>query len=560
MSGDKLLSGDQLAKVRESMPTLDEHVWAWVYAFTGVKIARNAVCQGHSAPLAMFVEQVLTRPPISLWHGPRGGGKSFLSALDTHLTSRFNPRHGTRILGGSKAQSAQIYEAIRDAVRHGRGPLGSDAESIASLLKTEALYVNGSNVSILAASSTSVRGPHIPSLKLDEVDEIPADLRESATGMAMSIRGQRSSILMTSTWHRMAGPMAGLVAQGAAGEFPVHTFCSFEILERCPDERSGPNLEHCPNCPLMPWCHSDYDGGYRSQASVGTGAASAGHAQGEVGRPARFDRDPGGRIRTLPKAKRADGHYAIDSLIQKVRAVSPRVFVSDYLCGTPVAANVWFTRFDSAQNVTGEAEYVPGHPVHCAVDCGVWTGAVLFQVFRDGLKRRVNVFGEYLAKDPGAGQAALDILDMIQARAPDAKADGLLRVSADQAGNAATPIGVTVFAEYEAAGLVGSGGIEGWDRYPGSVNDTLTHVEGMVCAADGSRSLFIHPRCSHLIAAFHGYERKVVDNQLTDDPKDPQHPDEEMIDSLRGGLSVEFPTRRVEPKPARALSARRIFK
>lgn len=500
-----------------------------MYAFTGIRIARNAVCQGHSAPLAMFVEQVLTRPSLSLWHGPRGGGKSFLSALDTHMTSRFNPRHGTRILGGSKAQSAQIYEAIRDAVQHGRGPLGSDADSIATLLKTEASYVNGSNVSILAASPTSVRGPHVPSLKLDEVDEIPDDLRQSATGMCMDIRGQKASILMTSTWHRMAGSMASLMDQGRKGEFPVHTFCSFEILERCPDERSGPGLERCGDCPIQSWCHSD------------------------IG------------VTGLPKAKRADGHYGIDSLIQKAKAVSPRVFASDYLCGTPVAANVWFSRYDDAANVGTDAEYTPDHEVHCSIDCGVWTGATLFQVFRNGDQRRINVFGEYLAEDPGAGNAARAILAMIEARAPGVIAQGLLRVSVDQAGNAATPIGITVFAEYKAAGLVGSqrhrgnGGLEGWDRYPGSVNDTLTHVEGLVCAADGSRALRIHPRCTHLRSAFLGYVRKVVDGQATDDPKEPQHPAEEMIDALRGGLSVEFPQRKNEPKPARTAPYRRVF-
>lgn len=524
LSGDLTLSPDQLAKVRDSMPSLRDHVWAWVHAFTGIRIARNAVCEGHSAPLDMFVEQILTRPPLVLWHGPRGGGKSFLSALDTHMTSRFNPRHGTRILGGSKAQSAQIYEAIRDAVQHGVGPLGSDADSIATLLKTEALYVNGSNVSILAASPTSVRGPHIPSLKLDEVDEIPDDLRQSATGMCMDIRDQKASILMTSTWHRMAGSMAALMEQGRNGEFPVHTFCSFEILERCPDERSGPGLENCPDCPLVPWCHSD------------------------IGRTG------------LPKAKRSDGHYGISSLIQKVKAVSPRVFASDYLCGTPIAANVWFSRFDETANVSAAAEYTEGHEVHVSTDCGVFTGALFFQVFRNGQQRRIHVFGEHLSEDVGAGKAARMILSEVDARAPEARAKGQMRTSFDQAGKAATPIGITVFQEYTAAGFVGNKGIEHWDSYPGSVNDTLTHLEGIVCAADGSRSLIIHPRCKHLIAAFFGYERKVVANQLTDEPKDPQHPHEEMIDALRGGLSVEFPQRRVEPEPKRKATLRRIFK
>jgi hypothetical protein len=78
-------------------------------------------------------------------------------------------------------------------------------------------------------------------LKLDEVDEIEPDIRESAMGTAMEKRGCRSSVLMTSTWHRVAGPMADLMDRGRNGAFPVDTFCIFEALETCPKERSGPN-------------------------------------------------------------------------------------------------------------------------------------------------------------------------------------------------------------------------------------------------------------------------------------------------------------------------------
>lgn len=551
LSGELTLSPFQLDQVRQSMPRLDDHLWAWIYAFTGVKIPRRAVCEGHSAPLRMFADQVLTRPPITLWVGPRGGGKSFLSALDTHVTSRMNPRHGTRILGGSKAQSAQIYEAIRDTVQHGSGPLGSDAESIAELLKTEATYVNGSNVSILAASSTSVRGPHVPSLKLDEVDEISDDLRQSAVGMAMDIRGQRSSILMTSTWHRVAGPMAGLIEQGRRGDFPVHTFCAFEILERCPDERSGAQLERCPDCALVAWCHGD------RPASMGPAGEAGIGAEGVRGVQA-----------WRPKAKRSDGHYSIDTLIQKVRAVSPRVFVSDYLCGPPIASNVWFTRFDETANVSYEAEYDPTLPIHVSTDCGVWTGAVFMQVrrFPNG-GRLVTVFGEHLSEDAGAEGAAIAILDGLarlvgpEAMARSDRSNRLIgvRTTFDSAGSARTATGKTVFAEYEAVGLIGNAGMETWEKYPGSVADTLEHLDALVCSADGTRSLKIHPRCRRTIAAFQGYERKVVANQVTDEPKDPQHPHEEMIDALRGGLSVEFPSRKVEPEPRYKVSPRRVF-
>src|SRR5262249_41265692 len=150
------------------------------------EIADEAVCDGHVSPWKFFSEIYLKRPPLALVHGPRGGGKSFLSALNTHLTSRFNPKHGTRILGGSKSQSEQVYEALRELAEGGPTPEGNDADCLAKMTRDEAVYENGSRVKILAASRTSVRGPHVPSLMLDEVDEIATELRDAAMGMCMN--------------------------------------------------------------------------------------------------------------------------------------------------------------------------------------------------------------------------------------------------------------------------------------------------------------------------------------------------------------------------------------
>jgi hypothetical protein len=472
----------------------------------GVRIPVWPVCAGHSAPFKMFSDQVLHRPSLSLWHGPRGSGKSFLSAIDTHLSSRFNPRYETRILGGSRAQSEQIYRAIVDVVLQSKAPSGNDADTVRRLLASEAVYRNGSRVSILAASPTSVRGPHVPSLKLDEVDEIDPEIREAALGMVMELRGHRASVLMTSTWHRLGGPMAGLIERGRGGEFPVHSYCVFEVLQRCPPERSGPNLERCVECPLMEWCHEDRDA------------------------------DPLGR----PKAKRSNGHYAIDSLIQKVKGVSPRVFASDYLCRGPRADGIWFSQFDETANVSPEAEFDPALPVHISVDSGVFTGAVLFQVREvpapSGTTSmlHVNVFGDFLSE----GRTAADCALAIGALADRLCGPARRTVSTDSAGGARNPVGPTVIAEYLRCGLTGEGGIREWPRYPGCVNDGLTRMENLVRSADGTVRLKLHPRCTRLIAAFQSYARARRAGQWMDYPADPQHPHEDLIDALRGGLKV----------------------
>ncbi|MGC8642198.1 MAG: hypothetical protein ACP5XB_20230, partial [Isosphaeraceae bacterium] len=396
----------------------------------------------------------------------------------------------------------------REVVQSGVPRFGGFDVTYKALQKTEALYDNGSRVAILAASPTSVRGPHVPSLKLDEVDEIPEDIRDAALGMAMEVRGNRSSVLMTSTWHRLGGPMSSLIDRGKSGEFPVFTYCAFEVLERCPAERSGAHLEKCPECPLQPWCHEDRDA------------------------------DPLSR----PKAKRGNGHYAIDSLIQKVKGVSPRVFASDYLCQGPRAQGIWFTHYDESANVTTDAEFDPSYPVHIAIDSGVFTGAVFLQVkpmsrgngtnSREG--QRVNVFADYLAENQTAEACALAINEKARELCGSARRT----ISTDSAGGARNPVGPTVIAEYQRCGLTGQGGILQWPKYPGCVNDGLGLIENLIRSADGTVRLTIHPRCKNLEAALRCYRRARRAGQWMDYPADPQHPHEDLIDALRGGLKL----------------------
>ena len=499
---DKTIPDDVSATGRDTLPTTRDELSRWIENYLGIRVSQKAVCACHTAPLDLLAEQVLERPSVTLWHGPRGAGKSFLSAIDTHIASRFIPRYGTRILGGSKAQSQQIYNAIRDVVIDGDGNLGNDAESITKLMKGEAIYANGSRVAILAASPTSVRGPHVPSLKLDEVDEISPDIRESALGMVMEIRGQRARVLMTSTWHRVAGPMSELIERGLAGAFPIRTFCVFEVLERCPDERSGKFLEKCPECPLMQWCHADRD--------------------------TRADR--------LPKAKRSNGHYTIDSLIQKAKILSARVFESDYLCMGPKADGVWFAQFEEPRNVSTDAEFDPRLPVHISVDSGVFTSAVFFQVRETDRGFFITVFNDYLAEGLTAEINAQAILEHARQRCGNAR----LIVTTDSAGGSRNPVGPTVLSEYQKIGLIGPLPLT-WPRHSGCVTDGLKLIEAFVRSADDTARLTVHPRCQPLINAFKAYRRARRSHQWMDYPEDPQHPHEDLIDALRGGLRLAIP-------------------
>ena len=335
-------------------------------------------------------------------------------------------------------------------------------------------------------------------------------------GMCMDRHGSKASVLMTSTWHRVNGPMSELMDRGEAGEFPVYRFCAFDVLEHCSVERSGRWLEKCPECPLMPYCHAPSDGG-------------------------------------IPLAKRADGHYGIDALIQKIQTTSARNFEADYLCRGPRVEGIWFPAFGPAHEAES-AEYDPSYPVRVAIDSGVFTGAVFFQVVTrqtaEGPVEQVHVFADYLAEGMSAEANARAILEVSRVRC-----NGRIDVaSTDPAGGSRNPVGPTVMAEYERAG------IRPLRRWPhSSVADGLALIDSFLSPADGHPRLFVHPRCKATIRGLANYRRARRGGQWQDYPEDPQHPHEDLVDSLRGGLRDAFPEGRITRPTLARVSARQVF-
>ena len=227
-----------------------------------------------------------------------------------------------------------------------------------------------------------------------------------------------------------------------------------------------------------------------------------------------------------PKAKRSNGHYAIDSLIQKVKTVSLRVFEADYLCLGPRADGLWFPRFDPAVHITERAEFSPLLETVLAVDIGVFTGAVLFQLDH-GSPPTCRVFADYLCEGESAESNARALLTLAGQRC-QGRID---QAVADPAGNARNPvIDSSVLDIYDTAGLP----MEGWPMT--RVLQGLELVESFLSPADGVPRLLIHPRCVDLIRSFRGYHRAKRQGQWSERPEDPQHPHEDLMDALRGGL------------------------
>jgi hypothetical protein len=229
----------------------------------------------------------------------------------------------------------------------------------------------------------------------------------------------------------------------------------------------------------------------------------------------------------------AAGRYYLSQLDQLTGPRRKRLRDGEWSIGE----GVWFDAFDPQVHESVDADYVHGLPTYCAIDSGVWTGAVWFQV-REHPRVQVNVFDDYLAENLTAERNAGAIREKTRAGGYHVR-----RYYTDPAGGSRNPVGPTVIAEYERAGLAPL------DRWPTrAVSDGLELIQSLLGGDGNPPALKVHPRCKHTRDAFAGYRRAKRANQLMDWPEDPQHPAEEMIDSLRGGLTAVFPQGRA-PRP-----------
>lgn len=225
-----------------------------------------------------------------------------------------------------------------------------------------------------------------------------------------------------------------------------------------------------------------------------------------------------------------------------------------FLQGLWVAGEgTWFDTYDPTVHEQPIA-HDPNLPLYCSVDSGNHSAAVLFQVVEAGTK--IHVLADYLAETRLVSLVAADLNELCRAIAPGYHHRV---VSTDSSGDSKNAMGgPVVTAEYLRAGLCNrDGDLLRWPKYPGCVNDGLNLI-GEFMGGDGvPPRLAIHPRCKTLRAAFQSYQRARRGGQWQDYPEDPQHPHEDVIDALRGGLRIAFPEGR---KPEREYHARVNFR
>jgi hypothetical protein len=216
-----------------------------------------------------------------------------------------------------------------------------------------------------------------------------------------------------------------------------------------------------------------------------------------------------------------------------------------------IGEGAWFPMFSKARHVSEEAEYDSRYAVRCAIDAGTsrHTGAVLFQVRPQAIGfPKITVFADYYAIDVVSADnaaAVRAVCNAHQSRGPDV-------VRLDPAASARTSIGPAAYHEYER--VFGDRITARWPSH--GVADGLDQIELMLAVPPVAPRLVIHPRCKHLIQAFQEYRREERAGEFLDTPVDPQHPAEDLMDALRGGIRDAMPEgRKLPPSGLRQIKA-----
>ncbi len=279
-------------------------------------IPDRVICNNkyHRSPFSFISDIFLKRVEDALLHANRSGGKSYGAGLLTWLRGVFDGG-STRLLGGSWDQSEKSYEEFANCWEiSGLKP----QFVVGEVQKSETRLKNKAKIEILAASMTSVRGPHQPNLILDELEEMKRKVFEAALSQPQTEGKAKASTIYMSTMHKADGLMAELLDTYKERHLTLYQWCIFEILSSCVDFK-------CSTCPISGIC-------------------------------------PGKQM------KNANGYYSIHDLQKKMYQLNQEDFEVEWLCEKPEKKHLVYSKFNEDRVV--DCPYNPGLSVELALDFG----------------------------------------------------------------------------------------------------------------------------------------------------------------------------------------------
>jgi hypothetical protein len=204
----------------------DKDLDAFITHVLGLKIPKTRVCEGHFSPWDALVHAFFAKSPISIWLSSRGfGGKSYLLAI-LAVCEAVALGGDVSILGGSYQQSLHVRRYVERFLQR------PDLRGWANVLTEGRVRLhNDAEITALAASQTSVRGPHPQRLRMDEIDEMPLDILDAALGQPMGKDGCPAQVVLSSTWQYPDASMAEVLKRAGERGWSVFQWCYKETLK-----------------------------------------------------------------------------------------------------------------------------------------------------------------------------------------------------------------------------------------------------------------------------------------------------------------------------------------
>ena len=465
----------------------------WVRLFCNISVPRVAVCEGHAAPFDYLVRAYFEPASDQVVHAPRGGGKTRLAAVATLLDLLHKPGLSIRILGGSLEQSLRMWEHLTPDIAHlGRDLLERRLGNARSVKLT-----NGSSCAVLTQSQRSVRGLRVQKLRCDEVELFKPDVWEAAQlvtksqlrvgsgelrANAQKPNSRLRSPLATldsqlihgaidalSTLHEPFGLMQRVIDDAERVGTPVVRWCVLDVLERCPPERE------CASCPLWNECR---------------GAAKT----------------------------RCSGFLRIDDAIRMKRRVSQETWDAEMLCRRPSVKRSVFPTFDRATHVRETVALDDATAVtSLAIDFGYAAPFVCLWIRADATGV-THVIDEYVQPRRTIDEHIAEIRSR-----PWSEPDYAACDPAGDGGNEQT--GISSVQRLRRSGFIVR-------HRPSRILDGVEQIRAALKPASGEPTLFIHPRCKHLIRCIQAYRYGSLATGNAELPvKDGEN--DHLIDALR---------------------------
>lgn len=232
--------------------TQDEVLDDWFRKRLKLRVPNRAVCENHDPPFQMFSDAFFERAPQIIGLACRNGGKSIGVAGLNLAEMSLKPKCGIVSLAGNLAQAKRGHDHVKNMLRRDEG-LSSKLAGTPLAHKTE--FINGSSLEILPASERSVHSPHVPKLRIDEVDLVAPEIYQGALSIPITTGAIRSGIVMTSTRFKAYGMMYHVVEEAQGKEnVIVRQWCVREVIKRCPYRYDQCPMKACEGFCDGKWC------------------------------------------------------------------------------------------------------------------------------------------------------------------------------------------------------------------------------------------------------------------------------------------------------------------